>query len=400
MPERPAFTRLLDTDSAALEGWGAWLLVIYVFFSGFVFFEPAPAEYVFLLTLPLAGIFLFRRAKVVIVAAALFFVPRILSVLLWRAGGGLPEWRFLLIGAYLFMVFWVFWLVLDRQQDKQRVLRRLFIAWTAAALVNCIAGIYAYVGTQAAWPGVTGFLHIGTRLEGFFKDPNVLGSFMIVPIVYIFDCLLYVRRSKRALVLIAIFSLLVFGLLVSFSRASWLGAFLAVCVLVVFRFFTGGRPVQIRIGISIGAGVLILLVLLALNIPIGGGRNLRTYFLSRIGLEAYDSKRFGAWAAALQLVPQHLFFGSSPGTFEQQYTMSVHNSYIRLLVETGLAGVAATVLMLVYALRRFLQKKIAVGNTQFVLIAGIAGMLAAGIFIDAFHWRHLIMALAMLAVAA
>ena len=94
----------------------------------------------------------------------------------------------------------------------------IFKAWTWAAVVAAIA---ALVGYFALVPGAYDLLTKFDRASGTFKDPNVLGPFLIAPILYLLHVALQ-RSAFRMIVPLAIVGLLSLTVLLTFSRGAWM----------------------------------------------------------------------------------------------------------------------------------------------------------------------------------
>jgi len=72
--------------------------------------------------------------------------------------------------------------------------------------------------------------------------------------------------------------------------------------------------------------------------------------------------------------------------------LSVHNTYLRFVVERGILGLAGLVIFVYLNVR---GKSLFPKNREFLLFAAL-GLGINMLFIDALHWRHLAVVVALL----
>ena len=112
------------------------------------------------------------------------------------------------------------------------VLRRAYIL---AALIATAAG---YVGFFHLLPGYQIFLD-NDRVSATFKDPNVYGPFLILPLLLLVIGLL--TRGVRLFGVVATLALLG-GLFLSFSRGAWLHFGLSAVIAIALLLATTSDP--------------------------------------------------------------------------------------------------------------------------------------------------------------
>lgn len=379
-----------------------YLLVAYTFFMGIVFFEPAFAEWLVLFTSPLLLLYAGKERRFVLLALGLGMLPRLLSVGNALVTGSDPYWRFNLIGVYLLVMFiWVMFLV-ETTDDWKRLFGFIMAAWIAIAVINTSIGLLAISRGDSNLFGLPRATFGRVRIAGMFKDPNVFGSFLIVPMSVLFTGITRSENWRRTLLGTGVLLLFGLALVLSFSRASWLGAAVAVVTIMAANLFSRNKPVIVRTTIIAVVGLLTLLVILSIDfgLPIyhrvdGVETRMTTleFFRARLGLQSYDHDlRFVAWRAGLEVFRSNWLFGISPGLFERFHPLSVHNSFIRFATELGVVGVVSHVALGVILMKRRLT--FAKPDIQF--LAPLLGMFVAALFIDAFHWRHLIFWMALI----
>lgn len=133
------------------------------------------------------------------------------------------------------------------------------VAYTLSALMAAFAGISGYFGL---FPGAEQLFAPFGRALGMFKDPNVFGPFLIWPTLFIVYRMLTRDIRLTDLVVCAI---LLFSLLLSFSRGAWFHFAVSSVALVGLGFLTApNQHVRLRI-VALGAlSLLALAGLLAL----------------------------------------------------------------------------------------------------------------------------------------
>ncbi len=133
------------------------------------------------------------------------------------------------------------------------------VAYTLSALMAAFAGISGYFGL---FPGAEQLFAPFGRALGMFKDPNVFGPFLIWPTLFIVYRMLTRDIRLTDLVVCAI---LLFSLLLSFSRGAWFHFAVSSVALVGLGFLTApNQRVRLRI-VALGAlSLLALAGLLAL----------------------------------------------------------------------------------------------------------------------------------------
>jgi hypothetical protein len=102
----------------------------------------------------------------------------LLSALIGLISFGVLDFRFVIIDTYLFVLFFVlasYAKFLRKDLYQEKFLDQLMISWSLAGAINIIAGGFGYLTGRTMFYGAW-ILKYG-RLNGFFKDPNVLGPF-------------------------------------------------------------------------------------------------------------------------------------------------------------------------------------------------------------------------------
>jgi O-antigen ligase len=364
----------LWSESAAV-GLGAVLLA-------FVRFEPAPTDAVFLIVIAVAA----ASGRLRIARAPLTILLLLGAFLTLNLTSATQAVNFPRAIKFTFTTFYLAalgvwlagWLV-----SRQRV-RLIVRAYLVAATVSAALGL---AGFFLPIPGAASLTYGGSRAQAFFKDPNVFGSFCVIAALILAEellrpSILHLGRVWKAL----LFLLLAVAVIFSFSRAAWVSLVtgLVVIALVHASRRGGGRRALTLLAAMIIAGAVAYAVLSAAG---------QVAFLQqRAHAQRYDSGRFGAQRLAIELAQRHPL-GVGPGQFESYSFLSVHETYLRALVEIGVLGLvtigSVLVVTLILALRNVVRGVDTFGLGSATLLAVWSALLVSGFVIDTLHWRHL-----------
>jgi O-antigen ligase len=351
--------------------------------SGFVAFQPAPTDAVLGLVLVAAlasgRLDLARVPAWVVVLVGAFLALNAVS--LAPAVSERGAFEFLAITVFVLAVAVWFAGYVDRPARARLVV----LAYGGAALLAAVLGIAALIGPL---PGRETLLYHGCcRAQALFKDPNVFGPFLIPAVVVALEELLTPRllpwrRSTKILILLV----LSLGVLVSYSRAAWLNAAVAILVVLLVLLLRRGA----------GRNVAALLAVVAV---VGGSVGVYVaatgsegFLRERAGTQTYDTSRFAAQSGGIALAERHPL-GVGPGQFDEHEPISAHSLYVRVLAEQGALGFAVMVLLLGGTLALAVANVVAGRSTYGIgsaaLLAVWCGLLANSFFVDTLHWRHL-----------
>jgi O-antigen ligase len=299
--------------------------------------------------------------------------------------------RFFAITAYLIAL--AVWLTgYTRSHRRMRGIVAAYV-WGAVAMA-AVSSLALMVG----FPGDQVFLFADTRAQGLFKDPNVFGPFLVPAMLILIEELFTPRllRGGRLVRCLAL-AVVTLGVLVSFSRAAWLNAVVAVAALFLVQALRRGGA---RRALALTSVLAVLGSLLVLYVAITGSSD---FIANRAQLQSYDVDRFGAQRAGLGLVEQHPL-GTGPGQFDHWTVTDAHSIYVRSLAEQGILGFLVIVLLLLVtlflALRNVVSGRDTYGLGSGVLLAAWCGLLANGLFVDTLHWRHFWIVAALVWVGA
>lgn len=363
-----------------------WLLTAS---SSFVFIEPAPYDILCLalvatffmlgLRIPaglrnasiLLGIFLLAN----IIASALSPEPvdsfRSLAV------------RFYLLASWLLFACLVF-------EDPDRVIRVLFSGYMVAAVAAVTLGALGYYKLV---PYTEQLVEFG-RVRSTFKDPNVYGPFLVPVIMYLLARLEKAPHLER-LFLATLFTYLVFGIMIGYSRGSWLNLLIAIFLYFTLRLAVQ-KSAQIKRQLMIKGSVLMVLTVLFLG-WLSTTDEIREMAAMRTAVQSYDVKENqGRFVRQKLILERSLIepFGIGAGQSEQPFNFkgAPHNVYLHILIESGWIGALAFFSFLGLTLWKSLRFLFQVSNIQPVytaVFASLVGLLIQSLFVDSTHWRHM-----------
>lgn len=356
-------------------------LFLTILGSFLVFIEPSPYEVLSALlvfTCLLAGVTLDRK-----------LLPLILLLLLYNLGGAFslipvigdePARRFILISFYMAFTAIIFAMIFSTDCVRRaEILRRAYIL---AGVGAALAGIIGY------FKGID-LLTLYGRARGTFKDPNVYGPFMILPMLFLLQS--FLARGLRILSLAA-FLIMAAGLFLSFSRAAWAHMVFSSAMMMALLFITTpsgwfrARLVAFSVIASLAVAGL-LIGLLAVD-------NVSTVFKERASLSQYydtgEGGRFGNQQKSLSELLD-LPNGFGPLQFRNYYTDDPHQVYLNAFASYGWLGGFSYLALVLITLAIGLRTVFVTTPWQpyFIpVMATFTGVALEGVVIDTDHWRH------------
>lgn len=387
---RAAPKRRFMVSYAAIKRGTLWLLGAS---GGLALIEPSPYEFVFLI-----AVFVFALTGI---RFSQKLLPLALLLLTYNLGGifSLIPWmddpdavRFVAVSVYL-MITAVFIAGILSQDTVGRLetLRRgyLFAAWCAgfAALLGYFD--IANLGESFALYG---------RASGTFKDPNVLGSFLALPIVYVLQRMLVGQTGLlRGMVLL---SVPLAALFLTFSRGAW-GVLVASAAIMIALTFLTAPDAKSRFRIATVSFVALAVMVVALLIALSF-ENIRSVFEVRASLnQEYDEGVTGRFGNQLRAIPMLLDAPNGFGPLRFRWIFNQadpHNVYVNGFASYGWLGGLSWICLMVatcYVGWRLVFWKspaqlhaIAIWPVLFITIL-------QGFQIDSDHWRHLYLMLGL-----
>lgn len=361
-----------------------------------VFVEPSPYE---LMTLA-AVIFFFvtgLRMRPV-------FIPLLILLFLLNIGytvcsvsllGKSEIVNWILTSWYLAITCLFFAMVLsDDTASRLEFLRRGLIAGALIASLAGIAGYFHLVPSRGY-----DLFTLYSRARGTFKDPNVLGAYLILPALFLLQTVVTQSfwKSVRSAIALGIVSLAV---LLAFSRASWGQLVACSAFMLVLMYLTAPSQAQrMRIvtlaTVAAGCAALLLVVLLSFD-------SVGDLFKERASFnQSYDGGRFGRFgrhALGFQMALE-LPMGIGPLQFSTFFPEDTHNSFLNAFMSGGwLSGVCFPALTFITVIMGFklIFVRVPWQRTYLAIFSAFLGTFLEAFIIDVDHWRHFWMLLGIM----
>ncbi len=365
--------------------------------SFFVFVQPAPYEYL-AVVLGLACI----TARVTFPVVVL----PVLVLLLVRDGSGAialiqvldypDSVRFLATSFYEGLTAVLFACIIA--QDTMRRIGTVRSAYITAAVLGSAFGAIGYFDLYFKFiPGLEIF-SMNDRAVAGFKDPNVLGCFLIPPLLWLIEEFIVDRVRLHKLIA----SIIIFiGLLLAFSRAAW-GSFAFASVFLIYFLYVTQQSRRVRTRVlfftvaAAGFGLLLFTMLMSIDV-------VNQMFLHRATVfEEYDvghsGSRFDLQANSVKEILDHPI-GMGPWGFSWIYHMVSHNTYLGTMLNHGwIGGFAYLTLVLLTLYVGFRASLVRTPWQTFLIptyLAFVALTLEA-LVVDTDHWRHFYLLLGLI----
>lgn len=260
-----------------------------------------------------------------------------------------------------------------------RWLDRVALAVTLAAAAASLYAVAQFLGFDPiGWSGAATFGGM-TRVPGPLGHPNILGAYLAMALPLM---LLLASRTRSAAGRFATFgaaALSIFVLAATLSRGAWLGAAAAAMVFAAVRFIGGRRravatvttasaPRRVRLAAIVAT--TLLLFLLPLATPMGAGFVTRLREVTDLNAPTTVS-RIHLWRAGLGMLADHPLLGAGTDAFGVLFpryrtaefwrlewnasTDKAHNEAIQIAATQGVVGIAAALLVVLFAARACLR---------------------------------------------
>jgi hypothetical protein len=352
-----------------------------------VFIEPSPYE---LVTLTAALIFFATGLRM-----RLVFVPVLLLLFLLNVGYTIsavavmdrPNVGNWIATSWYMAVTVMFFAMVVAEDTAARLdmLRRGLIVGAMIASAAALVGYFSLV------PGGHGLFTLYERASGTFKDPNVLGAFLILPALFALQSVVSDKFAKSFRNALA-FGLMSLAILLAFSRAAWGGLVLTSAFMLALMVLTSRSQAQrSRIIVMAVAAVILAAALIAVLLSFD---QIADMFKQRASFDqSYDEGRFGRFGRHILGADMALDlpFGIGPLQFHNYFPEDTHNSYLNAFMSGGwLSGVCYPALVFVTAMTgfRYIFVRLPWQRTYLAIFAAFLGTVGESFIIDTDHWRH------------
>jgi hypothetical protein len=352
-----------------------------------VFIEPSPYEFS---TLVAIVIFFATGMRL-----RLAFMPLLALLILINIGYSISAIPFFdhsevanWIATSWYMAVTVMFFAMILAEDTEARLDMLRRGLVVGALIASLAAIAGYFNLV---PGGHDLLTLYERARGTFKDPNVLGAFLILPALFVLQSVVCDRfgKSFRSAIALGIIALAV---LLAFSRAAWGELILTSAFMLAMIVVTSPLPAQrSRIVLMTIAAIIVVAVLLAVLLSFD---SISEMFNQRASFDqSYDEGRFGRFGRHIlgAQMALDLPFGIGPLQFHNYFPEDTHNSYLNAFMSGGwLSGVCYPALVFITVIIGFrhLFVRVPWQRAYLAIFAAFLGTVGENFIIDTDHWRH------------
>jgi hypothetical protein len=355
--------------------------------SAIVFIEPSPYE---LVTLAATVIFIATGLRL-----RLVFMPLLLLLFLVNVGYSIGAVSFMdkpevanWIATSWYMAVTVIFFAMVISEDTQARLDMLRRGLIVGALIASTAGIAGYFNLV---PGGHDLLTLYERARGTFKDPNVLGAFLILPALFVLQSVVSDRLGKSLRSTIAL-GIMALAILLAFSRAAWGGLAITSAFMLALMVLTSqSRAQRSRIIVMSVVAVVIVVLLIAVLLSFD---QISEMFRQRASFDqSYDEGRFGRFGRHIlgAQMALDLPFGIGPLQFHKYFPEDTHNSYLNAFMSGGwISGVCYPALVFVTVIMGFRHVFVRVPwqRAYLAIFAAFLGTVGESFIIDTDHWRH------------
>ncbi len=288
----------------------------------------------------------------------------------------------------IYMVYFVFlisyYLLVNAIATKGQlyfVIKMMLLGGVLVSLYGIYQHIFGFDG-GTTWTDTEMFEDIATRVVSTFGNPNVLGEYLLLLIPVCAGYILSEKKFYNKSAFLVITGLLSLCMVFTYSRGNWIGLIVAMAL---FFMFYDRRVVWLGV-----IAVLFLPVLLPETII--------DRFLS-VGntSDSSTSYRVNIWMGTVAMLKDYWISGVGLGTeaFNEVYPYysfhgivapHSHNLYLQLVVENGITGLVAFVILILTYYRMCIssivrnKKDRLLKATTIGLSAGMFGYLVQGMF--------------------
>jgi hypothetical protein len=377
----------------AVESLLGALLWLIGFAGAFVFIEPSPYELVAILTIflfVLTGMSL--RAEVAPLALVLVLTNIGYAIAVLPVSDQTKPVIWVLVSIFLAATAIFYAAMLG--SNTQRRIELLMRGYLAAAIVASLVAAAAYF---RLFGGASDMFMLYGRARGTFNDPNVLGAFLVLPALLVFQRMMAGCLVVRSALMLLI---LLMALFLTFSRGAWAQIAFAGTILMAVTFVTSrSGNERFRIIVIAAGGILAIAVMVTALLSI---ERVSELFSERAAIEqSYDVGRYGRFGRYLlgaELALEHPL-GIGPLQFYRFFTEDPHNTFLNTFMSGGwLAGFGYLTLSMVTLVvsTRFLFVRTPWQQVYQVIYAAYVGVIGESVIIDIDHWRHYFLILGVL----
>lgn len=382
--------------SRDVVGWNvlAWrFYTLALATSFFVMIEPALTDLLIFLAVPclaLAGLKPVRLVGPVEMIGIILFIWFTFLSLVMVETHFIVSLRAAIIEVYMLILFLMtaYWV----RHYGDHAFSSVVLCLIFGAICTSVIGILAWLDVV---PNSDTFFRdeFRSRIKSTFKDPNVLGPYLILPLLGALWAI--IDSERRRILFLPIVAIIAGCLLLTFSRGAWLHAL--TTIFIFFLALLNCRKTAYRASL-VGCLVLIALTVVLFVVADDIAQTINgSYFSKRLSLQSYDSERFNHIFESLVHILEHPL-GVGPNQVVFKFGIEPHNTFVVFALNNGImACLGFAILYFAAAYRcivKILEQREGWLKYAFVL-AIMVGLFILMNVVGAIHWRHLFVTLGL-----
>ncbi|HEY8163005.1 MAG: O-antigen ligase family protein [Methylocystis sp.] len=361
-------------------------MVLFMSFVNVGMIEPSPYDLTSLIAMPIWFIGGFKVHRSFILFAGILLIYLISGFIALTPYLNDPSSTIYFYQTVYLVLTGLFFALYSGEKTQQRV-ELLLVTFCFSSLIAAGAGALGYFDIA----GLGAYFSYAGRASGTLKDPNVMGSAVILAILYLTLNLMLGRA--RSTLLTATGLMIVFsGMFLTFSRGSYASTAVSFAVMMISVFVMSEDPrMKRRILLSAAGALMIVAAVVAviLSLP-----ETREFFSQRTAAtQDYDEGPTGRFGNQLRSIPMLLdrFWGFGPLRFRLVFDLDPHNSYVGSFANYGWIG--GVLFILLVAVTTFIGLRLLFSKTPYLrqaqaIVPTTLSLFMQGFQIDVDHWRH------------
>ncbi|MEL6289492.1 MAG: hypothetical protein AAFQ35_12030, partial [Pseudomonadota bacterium] len=361
--------------------------------SSLVWIEPAPFDLLligFLAVLLARGLRVPRAHSLLILVFSVLAITGVVAATISAAL--VDSFRHVAISIFLFLG--AIGLAAFYTSRGEWALRATLVGMTIAASIATVAGIAGYFSLV---DGAYDLFTERDRARGTFKDPNVFGPFLVVPLVFLLVDRI-TGHARWVSVGTAAAALLAFGVLLSFSRGAWFNLALAVAI-TAYCLAVASHGARDRMKIVAVVGLALCALAGGFIVAMQFDAVAQMFSIRGQLLQSYDlNQRFVGMQLALGLILEQPL-GIGAAAFREIHGTEPHNVYIYNFLIGGWLGGLAWIVLMVATMAVGMRAAItpsALRPYAVIFFSTFVANAIEGFIVDTDHWRHLYVQIAAL----
>jgi putative inorganic carbon (HCO3(-)) transporter len=217
--------------------------------------------------------------------------------------------------------------------------------------------------------------------EPFVVNHGIYGAMIafFIPMIaiYIMRLPLFTNRPLMSFVMVLLFILFMAGLILSYTRAAWLGVLGAMAFYMLlrlkFRFTTLLATLGVLVVLFFSFQTEIMMRLMRNKTDSHDDLSKHVKSISNVRTDASNLERLNRWASGFRMLEERPWLGWGPGTYMFQYAPfqkpgektiistnaadvgGMHSEYLNPLVEMGIPGFVLFLTIIAYAIQRAMR---------------------------------------------